>query len=296
MRHHVKLLLRRAGASTVTDRRQFLAGLAAVPLSAMAGDQTDTAASLASGLEVVPCPPPTPGSVTSPDGSIAGTPLTDLVDAYSQVAGVDWQQQLYSVLTNRPDACAHYRQNQVVAYEKWLVVVQIAYRSDLTPAPFATGTHQVGVGDTDAEGTLRTVAATYQPHGSSCSEGVSGQRPAARSPTPPSPTPWSRAATTSSSDAAGCRAASPRRCACCAPRARPREPVWRSSGDRLGRQPWALRQLHGPGRRQLAGLHDSPTTGRVHRAADPDVRDVDYALLLKCSAVLPGMAPGRPRK
>jgi hypothetical protein len=87
----------------VTDRRQFLAGLAAVPLSAMAGDQTDTTASLASGLEVVPCPPPTPGSVTSPDGSIAGTPLTDLVDAYSQVDGVDWQHQLYSVLTNRPE-------------------------------------------------------------------------------------------------------------------------------------------------------------------------------------------------
>jgi hypothetical protein len=160
----------------VTKRRQFLAGLAAVPLSATAGYRPDTAASTASGLEAVPCPAPTPGSSTSPSGSIGRTPLTDLVDAYSQVEGVDWQHQLYSVLTNRPDACAHYRENQVVANERWLVVVQIAYRSDMQPAPFATGTYQVGVGVTDPEGTLRAVAATYQPHGSSCSEG--GQRSA----------------------------------------------------------------------------------------------------------------------
>jgi hypothetical protein len=160
----------------VTTRRQFLAGLAAVPLGATAGDRPDADASPASALEVVPCPEPTPGSVTSPSGSIAWTPLTDLVDAYSQIDGVDWQHQLYSVLTNQPDACAHYRQNQVVAGETWLVVVQIAYRSDGQPAPFATGTYQVGVGVTDADGTLRTVAAAYQPHGPSCSDG--GQRSA----------------------------------------------------------------------------------------------------------------------
>jgi hypothetical protein len=160
----------------VTDRRQFLAGLAALPLSAAAGRSPDTAASLADAIESVPCSDPTPGSVTNPSGSIGRTPITDLVDAYSQVDGVDWQHQLYSVLTNKPDACAHYRQNQVVAYEQWLIVVQIAYRSDRQPAPFATGTYQIGVGVTDPGGTLRTVAATYQPHGSSCSEG--GQRPA----------------------------------------------------------------------------------------------------------------------
>ena len=34
----------------------------------------------------------------------------------------------------------------MVADEKWLVVVQIAYRSDRQPAPFATGTYQIGVG------------------------------------------------------------------------------------------------------------------------------------------------------
>lgn len=158
----------------MTDRRQFLAGLAAFPLSAAAGRRTQTTA-LAVGPSV-PCLDPTPGSVTNPSGSVGRTSLTDLVDAYSQVSGVDWQHQLYSVLTNKPDACAHYRQNQVVTDEKWLLLVQIAYRSDLRPAPFAIGTYQIGVGVTDPEGTLRTVAATYQPYGPSCSEG--GQRPA----------------------------------------------------------------------------------------------------------------------
>ena len=160
----------------MSNRRQFLAGLAAVPLSATVGYRPDTAAPPSSGLEAVPCPPPTPGSVTSPSGSIGRTALTDLVDAYSQIDGVDWQHQLYSVLTNRPDACAHFRQNQVVASERWLIVVQIAYRSDMQPAPFWTGTYQIDVAVTDPDGTLRTVAATYQPFGSSCSEG--GQRSA----------------------------------------------------------------------------------------------------------------------
>jgi hypothetical protein len=156
----------------VTDRRQFLAGLAALPLSAAAGRSPDTAAFLADAIEYVPCADPTRGSVTNPSGWVGQTPLTDLVDAYSQVDGVNWQHQLYSVLTNKPDACTHYRQNQVVAYEKWLIVVQIAYRSDQQPAPFATGTYPVGVGVTDPDGTLRTAAATYQPHGSGCSEGA----------------------------------------------------------------------------------------------------------------------------
>jgi hypothetical protein len=160
----------------VTDRRQFLVGLAALPLSAAAGRSADTAASLADAIESVPCSDPTPGSVTNPRGAVGQTSLTDLVDAYSQVDGLDWQHQLFSVLTNKPDACAHYRQNQVVAHEKWLIVGQIAYRSDRQPAPFATGTYPVGVGVTDPAGTLRMAAATYQPHGSSCSEG--GQRSA----------------------------------------------------------------------------------------------------------------------
>jgi hypothetical protein len=160
----------------VTDRRQFLAGLAAVPLSAAAARGQDTSALAAGGLVSVPCPDPIPGTVTNQSGSVGRIPINDLVDAYSQVSGVAWQHQLYSVLTNKPDACAHYRQNQVMADEEWLVLVQVAYRSDLQPAPFAAGTYQIGVGVSDPAGTLRTVAATYQPHGPSCSEG--GQRSA----------------------------------------------------------------------------------------------------------------------
>jgi hypothetical protein len=129
---------------------------------------------LTDAIESVPCSDPTPGSVSNPRGEVGQTPLTDLVDAYSQVDGVDWQHQLFSVLTNKPDACAHYRQNQVMADETWLIVVQIAYRSDRQPAPFATGTYEIGAPVTDRVGTLRTVSATYQPFGSNCSEG--GQR------------------------------------------------------------------------------------------------------------------------
>jgi hypothetical protein len=160
----------------VTDRRQFLAGLAAVPLTAAAGREQNASAPAAGSLVSVPCPDPIPGIVTNQSGSVGRIPINDLVDAYSQVDGVEWQHQLYSVLTNKPDACAHYRQNQVVADEAWLVVVQIAYRSDRQPAPFATGTYQIGVGVTDPAGTLRTVSATYLRRGPSCSEG--GQRSA----------------------------------------------------------------------------------------------------------------------
>ncbi|HEY2957768.1 MAG TPA: hypothetical protein VGM21_06105 [Actinomycetota bacterium] len=155
----------------MTNRRRFLAGLAALPLSA-AARSPDATASPAGGA--VPCPEPTPGLVVNPSGSVGQAALTDLVDAYSQVDGVDWQHQLFSVLTNRPDACTHFRQNQVVADEQWLIVSQIAYRSDRQPAPFATGTYQIGAAVTDADGTLRLVAATYQPHGPSCSD--RGQR------------------------------------------------------------------------------------------------------------------------
>jgi hypothetical protein len=156
------------GASVVTDRRQFLASLAALPLSAAAGHQPYTA-SLAADLSV-PCPDPTPGTVTNQSGSVDGAPLTDLVDAYSQVQGVNWQHQLYSVLTNNPNACAHYRQYQVLPYERWLLIVQTAWRSDQQPAPFATGNYQIGAVATGTDGTLRIVTAVYKPHGPRCAE------------------------------------------------------------------------------------------------------------------------------
>jgi hypothetical protein len=153
----------------MADRRQFLAGLAALPLQAAAAGQLQ-GPSMTTEFSV-PCTEPTPGSVTDPRGSVGKAALTDLVDAYSQVSGVDWQHQLYSTLSNMPDVCARYRQNQVVPNERWLLVVQIAYRSDMQPAPFAPGTYGIGVGATGPDGTLRTVDASFQPFGRNCSEG-----------------------------------------------------------------------------------------------------------------------------
>jgi hypothetical protein len=153
----------------VTDRRQFLTGLAALPLVAAAGQRPD--GSTAAADLTVACSDPTPGRVTNPSGSIGKTSLTNLVDAYSQVTGVDWQHQLYTVLTSKPGACAHYRQNQAVAGEQWLILVQIAYRSDMQPAPFATGSYPIGAGVTGPDGTLRTADASYQPFGRNCAEG-----------------------------------------------------------------------------------------------------------------------------
>jgi hypothetical protein len=151
----------------VTDRRQFLAGLAVLPLHAAAGPHRTRVTAGSS----VPCPEPTAGSVSSPRGSIGKTPLTDLVDAYSQVTGVDWQHQLYSTLSNKQGVCTRYRQNQAVANEKWLIVIQTAYRSDMQPAPFMTGTYGIGVGTTGPDGTLRTADASFHPFGRNCAEG-----------------------------------------------------------------------------------------------------------------------------
>jgi hypothetical protein len=108
---------------------------------------------------------------TAYSGSIGKASLTGLVDAYSQVTGVDWQHQLYSTLSNKPGVCVRYRQNQAMVKEKWLIVIQTAYRSDQHLAPFAPGTYQIGVGITDSDGTLRTVDATFKPFGRNCAEG-----------------------------------------------------------------------------------------------------------------------------
>ena len=161
----------------MTDRRQFLAGLVALPLTAVAGHRPHLAA-LPTELSM-PCPDPTPGNVSNQVGSVGGTPLIDLVDAYSQVDGVDWQHQLYSVLTNEPGACAHYRQNQAVPYEHWLVVVQIAYRADRQPAPFATGTYQIGVGRPTRGGRCGRWPPPTNPMAPTVPKAASGTRPAA---------------------------------------------------------------------------------------------------------------------
>ena len=158
----------------MADRRQFLAGLAALPLHAAAGQPHGS--TMTTELSV-PCAEPTPGGVTDPRGAVGRAALTDLVDAYSQVTGIDWQHQLYSTLSSEPDVCARYRQNQVVPGEKWLLVIQTAYRRDMQPARFVPGTYGIGAGTVDADGTLRTVDATFQRFGRNCSE-IGGQQEA----------------------------------------------------------------------------------------------------------------------
>ena len=127
----------------MTDRRQFLAGLAALPLHAAAGPPRATVTAESS----VPCPEPTAGSVAEPRGLVGRQDPGDR-PGRRLLAGhkVDWQHQLYSTLSNKPGVCTRYRQNQAVPNEKWLIVIQTAYRSDMQPAPFATGTYQLGVG------------------------------------------------------------------------------------------------------------------------------------------------------
>ena len=116
------------------------------------------------------CEEPTPGSVTDPRGSVGKTALTDLVDAYSQVSGVDWQHQLYSTLSNTPGVCARYRQNQVVANEV------AARHPDGLPQRPAAGLVRARhlhdrCRDHRPDGTLRTVDASFQPFGRNCSAG-----------------------------------------------------------------------------------------------------------------------------
>lgn len=117
------------------------------------------------------CPAPVLGSVTGETGSIKGAPLTDLVDAYHNVDPPNIQRQLFANLSSKAEVCKRYRANQVVANEKWLLLVQIAARDDGQNAEFATGTYQIGIGETDAGGTLRTASATYAPKGRNCASG-----------------------------------------------------------------------------------------------------------------------------
>lgn len=119
------------------------------------------------------CPTPTAGSVTGETGSIKGTPLTNLVDAYTGVSGVSFQHQLFSTLSSATGSCAHFRNNEIVASENWLIPNQIAWNPDnQTNAPFATGTYTIGSETIGADGiTHYSAAATFIPHGKSCSSG-----------------------------------------------------------------------------------------------------------------------------
>jgi hypothetical protein len=121
-------------------RRQILQGLGALPFLPVI-DQTRVQEASAA----VTCPDPTPGSVTNQTGAINGTALTDLVDAYGQKQGVPFQWQYWATLSTKPGACAHYRANETVKGERWLILVQVGAHEDFsTPVPPATGTFTIG--------------------------------------------------------------------------------------------------------------------------------------------------------
>lgn len=164
-----------SGRASVASALAVAATMVAPPaqLAATTGPLASLCRAVSAAVGVAPaaaqeCPAPVAGSVTGETGSIKRVPVNDLVDAYTGVSGVNWQHQLFSNLSSEPQACSHFRNNQVVANEKWLILVQVAYRADMQDAPFATGTYQIGVGTTDETGTLRTADATFSPKGKSC--------------------------------------------------------------------------------------------------------------------------------
>lgn len=120
------------------------------------------------------CPDPIPGSVTNETGA-----LTGLVDAYSDESGAPFQHQLYATLTNKPNACTHYRQNQIVANEAWLIITQIAWNPDNSTAAPWSGAMTINVGGDQigSDGiTHYTCTAAWAPHSSRCK--VNGQKEA----------------------------------------------------------------------------------------------------------------------
>jgi hypothetical protein len=138
------------------DRRQFLAAAAAVPLSAVQG------------AVVLPCAAPTPGAVTAQSGFL--TSLVDAAGLGKQGAVFQWQYGV--VCSDKAGACAHYRANQIVENEQWLIVTLIGSRDpqDFQPCPYPTTpvTLTVGQATNDGAGNLYTTSAAYKPHNGSC--------------------------------------------------------------------------------------------------------------------------------
>jgi hypothetical protein len=125
----------------------------------------------------VTCPDPVPGSVTNASGSVDGTPLTDLVDAYGQKQGATFQWQYFATLSTKPSVCAHYRGNQTVQDERWLIVTLIGSRDPMDygicPYPQVPITVGVGPGKTpvyDGQGNLYTAHASYAAHNTRCAQ------------------------------------------------------------------------------------------------------------------------------
>jgi hypothetical protein len=98
----------------------------------------------------VPCSDPTPGTVTSPTGSVNGTATTDLTDAFAQhdPDQIEWQWQYWVGLSNFTGAGARYRLNQVKAGERQLLLILVGGHAgdptDARPVAHPTGTFPVG--------------------------------------------------------------------------------------------------------------------------------------------------------
>jgi len=136
------------------DRRQFLAATAAAAMLPLAQEA------------LLPCPAAVPGAATASN-------LLVPVDCFAlgkQGAAFQWQDGV--VVSDKAGACDHYRANQIVGGEKWLVVTLIGSRDPqdfaACPYPATPITLTVGQGTPDGAGNLYTVAATYKAHNSSC--------------------------------------------------------------------------------------------------------------------------------
>lgn len=89
------------------------------------------------------CSSPVAGSVTNPTGSVNGTSLTDLTDAYTERSGytvspgpgimAQWQQ--WVELSNHTDQCGRYRTNKRYAGEKTLRLVVTGWKAYPDDAP-----------------------------------------------------------------------------------------------------------------------------------------------------------------
>jgi len=117
----------------------------------------------------VVCATPVPGTITNQTG-----PAT-FVDCYGQgKQGLNYQWQWPAVLSDKANSCAHFRANEIVQDEKWLIVVLYGLRdpADTNDAPYPPATTVVPVGSatTPVNGTSYTASGTWVTHSSNCHE------------------------------------------------------------------------------------------------------------------------------
>lgn len=124
------------------------------------------------------CPDPVPGTATA-------TGLLTPVDAFSNKSGASFQWQWLNLVTDKSGACAHYRANQVVQGETWLLVTLVGYHcvpgspavpdnGNLSPTPTPPTPLTVAVG-TPVEapagsGNAYSLAPHHAPHAANCHE------------------------------------------------------------------------------------------------------------------------------